>query len=195
MGWGDWVMEKMEKKREREEDREEAIFGGGCFWCLEAVFQDVSGVLEVLSGYSGGNTKNPDYRTVCSGRSGHAEVCQISYDPHKISYGELLKIFFQTHDPTTINRQGNDVGSQYRSVIFYCNKEQKESALKHIEELERSKVFKNPIVTEIKALTKFYPAEGWHQNYFKNNLSQPYCSFVVRPKVEKFRRQFPQLQQ
>lgn len=168
----------------------QATFGSGCFWCTEAVFQDVMGVDSVVSGYSGGKIANPTYREVCSERTGHAEVVQITYDPDIISYDELLEIFWKTHDPTTLNRQGADVGTQYRSVVFYDDEEQKQLAEKYKKELDDSGAFANPIVTEISPLEAFYPAEDYHQNYYKNNPEQGYCSFVVRPKVEKFKQVF-----
>ena len=169
---------------------ETATFGAGCFWCVEAVFQNLKGVESVISGYSGGHIKNPAYREVCNGNTGHAEVAQITYDPKVTSFAELLEVFWQTHDPTTLNRQGNDVGTQYRSAIFYHNDEQKEIAEKYKQELEASGAFDAPIVTEISPLTNFYPAEDYHQNYFNQNPSQPYCSMVVRPKVDKFKKVF-----
>lgn len=163
-----------------------ATFGNGCFWCTEAIFQDLEGVESAVSGYSGGQVENPTYEQVCSGKTGHAEVLQITYDPTKISYEELLKVFWETHDPTTLNRQGNDVGTQYRSAIFYHNDKQKELAEQYKEQLEKSGTFKDPIVTEIVPFEKFYKAEAYHQNYYNENPNQGYCSFVVRPKVEKF---------
>lgn len=168
----------------------QATFGSGCFWCTEAVFQDVMGVESVVSGYSGGKIANPTYREVCSERTGHAEVVQITYDPDVISYDELLEIFWKTHDPTTLNQQGADRGTQYRSVVFYHNEEQKQLAEKYKKELDDSGAFANPVVTEISPLEAFYPAEDYHQNYYKNNPEQGYCSFVVRPKVEKFKQVF-----
>ncbi|RDV11474.1 peptide-methionine (S)-S-oxide reductase [Pontibacter diazotrophicus] len=167
-----------------------ATFGNGCFWCTEAVFQDLEGVEKVVSGYAGGHVENPTYKQVCSGTTGHAEVIQITYDPQRISYDELLEVFWNTHDPTTLNRQGNDVGTQYRSVVFYHNQEQQERAGKYRQELDSSGAFNGPIVTGIEPLPEFYPAEGYHQDYYNQNGSQPYCSFVVRPKVEKFRKVF-----
>lgn len=167
-----------------------ATFGNGCFWCTEAVFQDLNGVVKVVSGYAGGHVENPTYKQVCSATTGHAEVLQISFDPQKISYEELLEVFWETHDPTTLNRQGNDVGPQYRSIIFYHDENQKQLAEKYKQELDASGAFADPIVTLIEPLPKFYPAEDYHQNYFKLNGHQPYCSFVVRPKVEKFRKVF-----
>lgn len=167
-----------------------ATFGNGCFWCTEAVFQDLKGVSKVASGYSGGETLNPTYKEVCSGTTGHAEVLQITYDPEVISFTELLEVFWKTHDPTTLNRQGNDVGTQYRSVIYYHNDDQKVLAEKYKTKLDGSGAFKDPIVTEITAFEKFYKAEDYHQNYFNLNGSQPYCNFVIQPKVEKFREAF-----
>ncbi|MCS7003923.1 MAG: peptide-methionine (S)-S-oxide reductase MsrA [Cytophagales bacterium] len=169
---------------------EVATFGAGCFWCVEAIFQRVNGVEKVVSGYMGGTTINPTYKEVCSGKTGHAEVCQITYNPAIISYEELLEIFFQTHDPTTLNRQGNDIGTQYRSVIFYHTPIQKELAENVKQKLTEAKIFKNPIVTEISPAKTFYPAEDYHQNYFNNNPHQPYCAFVIAPKVEKFQKVF-----
>ncbi|MCC9135689.1 peptide-methionine (S)-S-oxide reductase MsrA [Pontibacter silvestris] len=167
-----------------------ATFGNGCFWCTEAVFQQLEGVEKVASGYAGGHVENPSYKQVCTGTTGHAEVLQITYDPQKISFEELLEVFWETHDPTTLNRQGNDVGPQYRSVIFYHNEEQKQLAEKYKQELDASGAFNDPIVTAIEPLTNYYPAENYHQNYFENNGQQPYCSFVIRPKVDKFRKVF-----
>ena len=167
-----------------------ATFGSGCFWCTEAIFERLNGVVKVESGYSGGKVENPTYEEVCTGTTGHAEVTQITYDPSVISYDELLEVFWKTHDPTTLNRQGNDVGTQYRSVIFYHNEEQKELAEKYKAELDKSGVWDNPIVTEISPFTNFYPAEGYHQDYYENNPAQPYCSFVITPKVEKFEKVF-----
>ncbi|WP_277487608.1 peptide-methionine (S)-S-oxide reductase MsrA [Catalinimonas alkaloidigena] len=167
-----------------------ATFGNGCFWCTEAIFQNLNGVEKVVSGYSGGHVDNPTYKQVCSGTTGHAEVIQITYDPAIISYDELLEVFWKTHDPTTPNRQGNDIGPQYRSAVFYHNEEQREKAEKYKQELNEAGAYDNPIVTEITAFEKFYPAEDYHQNYFNQNGSQPYCSFVIRPKVEKFEKVF-----
>ena len=167
-----------------------ATFGAGCFWCVEAIFQRVDGVEKVVSGYAGGHIKNPTYKEVCQGSTGHAEVCQLSYDPSKITYEELLEVFWQTHDPTTLNRQGNDVGTQYRSVIFFHNDEQKKLAKEYKKKLNEAKIFPDPIVTEIAAFRKMYVAEDYHQNYFNENGSQPYCSFVIQPKVEKFKKVF-----
>ncbi len=167
-----------------------ATFGEGCFWCSEAVFQRLKGVHSVVSGYSGGDVKNPSYQQVCSGTTGHAEVIQFTYDPSIISYDELLKVFWRTHDPTTLNRQGADVGTQYRSVIFYHNEEQKKKAEHYKDELNKSGAFKDPIVTEISPYRNFYKAEDYHQNYYNNNPSQGYCSFVIAPKLEKFEKVF-----
>lgn len=167
-----------------------ATFGNGCFWCTEAVFQQLEGVLKVSSGYSGGHVVNPTYKEVCTGTTGHAEVIQIIYDPSKISFDELLEVFWQTHDPTTLNRQGNDVGTQYRSAVFYHNQEQKEKAEKYKTELNKSGAFNNPIVTEITPFTSFYVAENYHQDYYLNNGEQPYCTYVIRPKLEKFQKVF-----
>jgi peptide-methionine (S)-S-oxide reductase len=167
-----------------------ATFGGGCFWCLEAVFDQISGVSQVVSGYAGGHVKNPSYREVCNGTTGHAEVVQVVFDPLDISYDQLLDVFFAIHDPTTLNKQGGDVGTQYRSVIFYHNNSQKISAEKYINQLIKDKTFSDPIVTEVKELTAFYRAEDYHQDYFENNPSQPYCSMVVSPKVEKFKKKY-----
>ncbi len=172
------------------EDLQTVTFGNGCFWCTEAVFQRLQGVASVVSGYSGGNGENPSYEAVCGGRTGHAEVVQIMFDPQAISYAQLLEVFWQTHDPTTLNQQGNDVGTQYRSVIFYHDEEQKKLAEQYKEELDRSGVFANAIVTEISPATEFYPAEGYHQNYYNLNSSQPYCTVVINPKLEKFQRAF-----
>lgn len=167
-----------------------ATFGTGCFWCTEAIFEQLDGVMKVTSGYSGGDKPNPTYKEVCTGTTGHAEVVQVLYDPAKITFDELLEVFWQTHDPTTLNRQGNDVGTQYRSVVFYHNAEQKEKTEKYKAELNKSGAFDNPIVTEIAPYTAFYSAENYHQDYYNNNGSQPYCTFVIRPKVEKFQKVF-----
>lgn len=170
---------------------ETATFANGCFWCTEAVFTDLNGVVSVTSGYTGGTTEKPSYKQVCSGETGHAECLQIVYDPSKISFDELLEVFWKTHDPTTLNRQGGDTGTQYRSGIFYHNAEQKVKAEKYKTELDQSGAFDKPIVTEITAFTKFYPAEDYHQRYFENNENNnPYCTMVIRPKVDKFRKVF-----
>lgn len=167
-----------------------ATFGTGCFWCTEAIFQQVEGVIKVTSGYSGGQTENPDYKEVCTGTTGHAECLNIVYDPAKITFDELLEIFWQVHDPTTLNRQGADVGTQYRSVIFYHNEEQKAKAEKYKTELDKSGAWDSPVVTTLEPFTTFYPAENYHQNYYNDNPGQGYCQFVIRPKVEKFQKVF-----
>lgn len=164
-----------------------ATFAGGCFWCTEAVFERLEGVEKVVSGYTGGQIKNPAYREICTGRTGHAEAIQIVYNPEIIKYTELLEIFFATHDPTTLNRQGNDVGTQYRSAVFYSDDKQKDAAEKFIEFLEKEKVFDAPVVTEIAPLTVFYKAENVHQNFYENNRSQPYCQFIINPKIKKLK--------
>jgi peptide-methionine (S)-S-oxide reductase len=169
---------------------EVATLAGGCFWCLEAVYDELRGVERVRSGYSGGQRPNPTYEQVCSGTTGHAEVVQISFDPDIVSYRELLEVFFTIHDPTTLNRQGNDVGTQYRSAIFYHTPEQKEIAEAVIAELRDSNVWDDPIVTEVTEFTNFYPAEEYHTDYFKRNPGQAYCNVVIAPKVAKFRKQF-----
>ncbi len=167
-----------------------ATFGNGCFWCTEALFQRLDGVEKVVSGYSGGKVKNPTYREVCSGLTGHAEVIQITYDPKKISFDELLEVFWKTHDPTTLNRQGADEGTQYRSAVFYHTDEQKQLATEYRKKLDASGAFDNPIVTEITPFSEFYPAEDYHQNYFNLNGNAPYCSYVIQPKIEKFQKVF-----
>jgi peptide-methionine (S)-S-oxide reductase len=164
-----------------------ATLAGGCFWCLEAVFDELQGVTDVVSGYAGGQVARPTYEQVCSGRTGHAEVVQIRFDPQQVSYRDLLNIFFSIHDPTTRNRQGADVGTQYRSAIFYHSEAQRAEAHAVITELNAAQLWANPIVTEVVPLTEFYPAEDYHQEYFANNASQPYCRAVVAPKVAKFR--------
>lgn len=164
--------------------------GSGCFWCTEAVYQQLKGVETVVSGYSGGQVDNPSYEQVTKGRTGHAEVCQIRFDPEQISYSDMLEVFFSTHDPTTLNRQGTDVGTQYRSVIFYHSEEQRELAERVKRELDESGTLKNPIVTEIVPYEKFYEAEDNHQNYFRNNPNQGYCRFVIAPKLKKFEKVF-----
>jgi peptide-methionine (S)-S-oxide reductase len=169
---------------------ETATFGSGCFWCTEAVLQHLNGVKSVVSGYSGGQKADPTYEQVCSGNTGHAEVVQVRYDPQVVSYPDLLEVFFRTHDPTTLNRQGNDVGTQYRSVIYYHDDKQREIAERVKRELDASGAFDAPIVTEIAPLSTFYPAEDYHQNYFNQNPEQSYCAFVIQPKVEKFKKVF-----
>lgn len=167
-----------------------ATFGNGCFWCTEAIFQQLKGVENVVPGYAGGTTDNPTYKEVCSGSTGYAEVIQMSYDPEVISYRELLDVFFYTHDPTTLNRQGNDVGTQYRSAIYYHDESQKNDALKIIEQLELEKVYENKIVTEVTALDKFYLAENYHNDYYNNNKNQGYCRAVINPKLDKFVKKY-----
>jgi peptide-methionine (S)-S-oxide reductase len=167
-----------------------ATFGSGCFWCTEAIFQNVEGVLKVESGYAGGKVKNPTYKEVCGGLTGHAEVIQLTYDPSEITYDELLEIFWKTHDPTTLNRQGADVGTQYRSVVFYHDDEQKQLAESYKAKLNDASAFNDPIVTEISPITVFYKAEDYHQNYYNLNGNAPYCSFVIQPKLEKFKKVF-----
>ncbi len=169
---------------------ETATFGSGCFWCTEAIFERVNGVIKVVSGYSGGNLENPTYEEVCSGTTGHAECTQITFDPAVITYDELLEIFWKMHDPTTLNRQGNDIGTQYRSVIFYHNDEQKRKAEFYKNKLSEEKIWDKPIVTEITKFEKFYPAENYHQEYYDNNPNQGYCVYVITPKVEKLEKIF-----
>ncbi len=167
-----------------------AVFAGGCFWCTEAVFSQLKGVKSVVSGYSGGKVEHPTYEQVCSGRTGHAECTEITYDPGQVSFAELLEVFWMTHDPTTLNRQGADSGTQYRSAIFYTNEEQKQEALAYKAKLEKEKIWHNPIVTEIVKFEKFYPAEDYHQKYYENNPNQGYCRIVITPKMDKFRKIF-----
>ncbi len=167
-----------------------ATFGAGCFWCVEAQFQLLDGVQSVTSGFSGGTVKNPSYREVCDGRTGHAEVCQVVYDKTKLSYSDMLQAFWKSHDPTQLNRQGNDVGTQYRSVIFYHSEEQHKLAEELKAKLNASGAYENPVVTEISPFTVFYKAEDYHQNYFNANGDAPYCHFVIQPKVDKFREVF-----
>lgn len=168
-----------------------AIFASGCFWCTEAIFEEVAGVKEVTSGYTGGHIKNPAYREVTEGTTGHAEAVRIIYDPEVIKYKDLLEIFFKTHDPTTLNRQGADVGTQYRSAIFYLNEEQRKQAEETIELLDKSAAWDNPIVTELTPASTFYEAEEYHQDYYKKNPYASYCSFVIGPKMKKFKKVFP----
>ena len=170
--------------------RETATLAGGCFWCLEAVYKELRGVEKVVSGYMGGQVPNPSYQLVCTGTTGHAEVVQITYDPEEISFRDLLKVFFTIHDPTTLNRQGGDVGTQYRSAIFYHSPAQQEAADEVVRELTAEGVWDDPIVTEVVPLEQFYPAEEYHQDYFERNPSQPYCQAVVAPKVSKVRKHF-----
>ena len=169
---------------------EQATLGGGCFWCLEAVFVELQGVSQVVSGYAGGTVANPTYRAVCNGTTGHAEVVQVTFDPAVISYQEILQIFFATHDPTTLNRQGADIGTQYRSAVYYHSDDQKETAEAMIVELNGADIWPNPIVTEVAPLDIFYPAEDYHQDYYKYNSQQPYCQVVITPKLAKLRKSF-----
>ena len=169
---------------------ETAIFGNGCFWCTEAVFQLLDGVMQVRSGYSGGETPDPDYKSVCIGLTGHAECLEIVYDPAIISFEDLLEVFWKTHDPTTLNRQGNDIGTQYRSVVFYRTEDQKQIAKEYMEQLDKAGSFAKPIVTTLEPFTMFYPAENYHQNYYLQNGIAPYCQFIVKPKIEKFKKSF-----
>jgi len=170
--------------------REVATLAGGCFWCLEPAYDDLRGVVDVVSGYSGGAVPDPSYEAVCAGTTGHAEVVQVTFDPEAVSFREILEVFFTLHDPTTLNRQGNDVGTQYRSAVFYHSPEQKATAEEVIAEMEREKVWDDPIVTEVAPFTEFYPAESYHQEYYRRNPNQPYCQVVVAPKVAKFRKRY-----
>lgn len=183
---------KLEAASLKNKNLQIATFGSGCFWCTEAIYERLEGVYSVRSGYSGGTKQNPTYEEVCTGKTGHAEVIQIEYDPSEISYDEILEVFWQTHDPTTLNRQGADVGTQYRSVIFYHNDEQKEKAERYKKELDKSGAWDKPIVTEIAPFEKFYAAEDYHQDYYEKNPYQGYCSFVIAPKLEKFEKVFGQ---
>jgi peptide-methionine (S)-S-oxide reductase len=171
-------------------EMEIATLAGGCFWCLEAVFDDLNGVESVESGYMGGRTTNPTYEEVCSGETGHAEVVRVTFDPRRVSFKEILEVFFVIHDPTTLNRQGNDVGTQYRSAVFYHSSGQKATAEKVIADLNAAGIYDDPIVTEVAPASHFYVAESYHQEYFRRNPAQPYCAYVVRPKVAKFRKEF-----
>ncbi|MFN8582819.1 MAG: peptide-methionine (S)-S-oxide reductase MsrA [Gemmatimonadaceae bacterium] len=173
-----------------EDDVEQATLGGGCFWCLEAVYLEMEGVTAVVSGYTGGHVRNPTYEQVCTKKTGHVEVVQVTFDPSVVSYREVLEVFFAIHDPTTQDRQGNDAGPQYRSAIFTHSDEQDRIARDVIATLERDQIFDAPIVTEVRSLGEFYPAEQYHQDYYRRNQSQPYCAFVVSPKVAKFRKKF-----
>ena len=184
------IVKAGEMDKLKDNNEEVATFGAGCFWCVEAVFLNLEGVKKVISGYSGGIAQNPTYKQVCTGTTGHAEVVQIYYDPEVISYTELLEVFWKTHDPTTLNRQGNDIGTQYRSVIFYHDANQKDLAEKYKKRLNESGAFDNPIVTEINPLEDFYIAEDYHQNYYNLNPLLPYCQFVIQPKLEKFKSAF-----
>ncbi|MDB5258293.1 MAG: msrA [Chitinophagaceae bacterium] len=184
--------EKKVRKEEVMTDKltETVYFGNGCFWCTEAVFQELKGVYGVESGYAGGAVKNPTYREVCTGETGHAEVIRVMYAPAEITFEELLEVFFFTHDPTTLNRQGNDVGTQYRSVIFYTRPEQKEKAEAYIAKLNAEKAFPKPVVTVVEPYSNYYPAEDYHQNYYKLNGHAPYCQVMIKPKLEKLRKDF-----
>ena len=173
-----------------EKKMEKATLAAGCFWCLEAIYKQVKGVQEVISGYSGGHVKNPTYEQVCSDTTGHAEAVQMTFDPEVISYAEILNIFWQVHNPTTLNRQGHDIGSQYRSVIFYHNEDQQRIAQSVRKELQEARIWPAPIVTEIVPFREFFPAEEYHQNYYRNHPKNTYCQFVVRPKVKKFEKVF-----
>ena len=170
-----------------------AVFGGGCFWCTEAVFDELRGVQSVVSGYAGGSTKNPTYEQVCMGTTGHAEVIKIDFDPTQVSFRDLMTVFFATHDPTTLNRQGNDAGTQYRSAIFYADESQKAEAAAFIKDLDEAKTFKNSIVTTLEPLTDFYPAEDYHQKFYANNPYQPYCQYLIPQKLSKLHKQFAAL--
>lgn len=171
-------------------EKQKAVLAGGCFWCLEAVYQDLKGVEGVVSGYAGGHVVNPTYEEVCSKTTGHAEVVELTFDPKVISFKEILEVFFTIHDPTTLNRQGNDVGPQYRSAIFYADEVQKQTALEVMAHFEGQHIWNNKIVTEVKPLEVFYPAEAYHQNYFRNHPNAGYCSVIIAPKVAKFRKGF-----
>lgn len=171
-------------------EMENATLAAGCFWCVEAVFDDLVGVEDVVSGYSGGHTENPTYQEVCSETTGHAEVVQIKFDPSQLSYADLLRVFFTVHDPTQLNRQGNDIGSSYRSAVFYHSDEQRDTANEIMAEITAEAIYDKPLVTEVTAFDKFWPAEDYHQEYFANNPNQPYCAGVVAPKVAKFRQKF-----
>jgi peptide-methionine (S)-S-oxide reductase len=170
-----------------------AVFGGGCFWCTEAVFDELDGVVSVMPGYAGGRVKNPTYEEVCSGETGHAEVIRIEFNPRKIAFNDLLTVFFATHDPTTLNRQGADVGTQYRSVVFYVDEEQKRQAESLIKELNDANSFGRPVVTTVEPLKEFYPAEDYHRKYYANNSYQPYCQITIPPKLNKLHKQFSAL--
>ncbi|HEU4559502.1 MAG TPA: peptide-methionine (S)-S-oxide reductase MsrA [Longimicrobium sp.] len=171
-------------------DREVATLAGGCFWCLEAVYEQLKGVEKVVSGYMGGHVQNPSYHDVCTGRTGHAEVVQVTFDPAQVSYRELLEVFFTIHDPTTLNRQGGDVGTQYRSAVFFHSPEQEQTAREVIRDVEEEEVWENPIVTQVEAAAEFYPAEDYHQQYYRRNPGQGYCQVVIAPKVSKFRQKY-----
>ena len=184
------IVQANQAKKMNKNNKEIATLGSGCFWCTEAIFQELDGVEKVESGYMGGQTLKPTYEDICTGETGHAEVCQITYNPEVISFTDLLEVFWLVHNPTTLNRQGADVGTQYRSVIFYHSDKQKTTAENLITELDKTGAWDDPIVTEIARAETFYKAENYHQNYFNQNKSQPYCSFVIKPKQEKFRKAF-----
>ncbi len=184
------VVSTLEKEKDVSADSETITLGAGCFWCVEAIFENLIGVESVVSGYSGGDMENPSYEEVCSGSTGHAEVVQVHYNPEIISLGEILDVFWRTHDPTTLNRQGADVGTQYRSAIFYHDDQQKAIAEKSREEMDKSDVWENPVVTEITPFRSFYKAEQYHQNYYEENPNQGYCRFVINPKLQKFKKEF-----
>ena len=181
---------KTDREMKTNNNKEIAVFGAGCFWCVEAVFQELKGVYSVESGYTGGSVKNPTYNEICTGETGHAEVAKITFDLDVISFEILLSVFFKTHDPTTLNSQGADRGTQYRSAIFYTSESQKETAQRIINELNTEKAYPDPIVTEVTKLGVYYPAEDYHQDYYKNNANQGYCIYVIQPKMEKFRKVF-----
>ncbi|MCL5432622.1 MAG: peptide-methionine (S)-S-oxide reductase MsrA [Patescibacteria group bacterium] len=174
-------------------DSEVAVLGGGCFWCTEAIFSKLKGVKNVTPGYAGGHADNPTYDEVCSGNTGHAEVVKIEFDPKVVSYKKLLEIFFAFHDPTTLNRQGNDIGKQYRSIILFSDSRQEKEAKNYIKKLEDEKIFKDKIVTEVKALNKFFEAEDYHKKYFERNIDKPYCQFIISPKLSKIREKYSRL--
>jgi peptide-methionine (S)-S-oxide reductase len=181
---------KITQMSQAENGREVATLGGGCFWCLEAVYDELQGMERVVSGYAGGHVTNPTYQQICGGRTGHAEVVQVTFDPEQVSFRDILLVFFQIHDPTTLNRQGADVGPQYRSIILYHNDAQKQVAEEVIAELTAERVWEKPIVTQVEPFEVFYPAEEYHQDYYKNNTYQPYCQVVIAPKLAKFRKEF-----
>ncbi len=178
------------EKKTMNTNLEIATFGGGCYWCMEAIFQRLDGIVKVESGFSGGQVKNPTYREVCTGTTGHAEVIQITFEPAKVPFSEILKVFFTMHDPTTLNQQGNDVGTQYRSAVFYHNDAQKKAAEEIIAELNKAKAYPNPIVTEVTKFDVFYKAEDYHQDYYNQHSGEGYCQYVIQPKIEKFEKVF-----
>ena len=180
----------MNNNPDKENKLQKTTLGGGCFWCTEAIFKELKGIVDIKPGYSGGDVKNPSYKEVCTGNTGHAEVVQITYDPALINFSEILEVHFKTHDPTTLNRQGADVGSQYRSAVFYHTKDQKYTALQIIDQLDKEKIYENPIVTEVIPFEAFYEAEDYHHNYFEQNKNQPYCRFIISPKLDKFKKLF-----